>query len=165
MAYTASNIHLQSTFSPHTTRNCVSTNTPPRLTLRPPSFTRRDCFLLTATTALTAVNLPSAFAKDIPLFGLRKKIEKAEEQAEELVKESFENVEKGIENVEKGIENVEKGIETAEKGVVAAEKQFESAGSFGGFAQAGVVAGAEVFGVVIATSIVNGILGSDPQKS
>ncbi|XP_057529112.1 uncharacterized protein LOC130807791 [Amaranthus tricolor] len=158
MAYTASNIHLQSTFSPHTTRNCVSTNTPPRLTLRPPSFTRRDCFLLTATTALTAVNLPSAFAKDIPLFGLRKKIEKAEEQAEELVKESFENVEKGI-------ENVEKGIETAEKGVVAAEKQFESAGSFGGFAQAGVVAGAEVFGVVIATSIVNGILGSDPQKS
>lgn len=81
------------------------------------------------------------------------------------MKESFENVEKGIENVEKGIENVEKGIETAEKGVEAAEKQIESVGSFGGFAQAGVVAGAEVFGVVIATSIVNGILGPDPQKS
>ncbi|MCI71303.1 synechocystis YCF37, partial [Trifolium medium] len=32
-------------------------------------------------------------------------------------------------------------------------------------AQAGVVAGAEVFGVLVATAVVNGILGPEAQKS
>lgn len=108
---------------------------------------RKLIFLLTATTALKAVELPSK-AKDIPLFGLRKKLRKAEEEAEEIVKEGFEAADKGIEAAEKGIVAAEKELETAEKGI-------ESAVSFGGLAQAGVVAGAELVGVLIATSIVN----------
>uniref|UniRef100_A0A803MCP8 Uncharacterized protein n=1 Tax=Chenopodium quinoa TaxID=63459 RepID=A0A803MCP8_CHEQI len=122
---------------------------------------RRGCLIFTATTVLTAVNLPSANAKDIPLFGLRKKLEKAEEKAEEIVKEGFETVEKGIDTVESGIESAEKGVVAAEKGIESAAESV----SFSGLAQAGVVAGAEFLGVLIATSIVNGILGSQPQKT
>jgi hypothetical protein len=114
-------------------------------------------FLLTASTALAAKEYPS-IAEDIPLFGLRKKLRKAEEEAEEIVKEGFNAAEKGI-------ETVEKGIVTAEKGVERAEKEIETAVSFGGLAQAGVVAGAEVLGILVATSIVNGILGPESQKS
>ncbi|XP_010680964.2 uncharacterized protein LOC104896000 [Beta vulgaris subsp. vulgaris] len=151
MASTAS--YLRHHYTPlHPIRNSVS-NTPQRTNARIPSASRRDYLLFTATTVLTAVNLPSANAKDIPLFGLRKRLEKAEEQAEELVKE--------------GLETVEKGVETAEKGVVEAEKQIENAaesGSFSGLAQAGLVAGAELLGVLVATSIVNGILGPEPKK-
>ncbi|KAI5665859.1 hypothetical protein M9H77_15712 [Catharanthus roseus] len=118
---------------------------------------RQLVLLLTATTALKAAELPS-IAEDIGLFGLRKKLKKAEEGAEEIVKEGFEAADKGIEAAEKGIVAAEKGIE-------AAEKEIESAVSFGGFAQAGVVAGAELLGVLIATSIVNGILGPEAKKS
>jgi hypothetical protein len=121
-------------------------------------------FLLTASTALAAKEYPS-IAEDIPLFGLRKKLRKAEEEAEEIVKEGFNVAEKGIESVEKGIVTAEKGIERAEKGIEAAEKEIETAVSFGGLAQAGVVAGAEVLGILVATSIVNGILGPESQKS
>ena len=35
----------------------------------------------------------------------------------------------------------------------------------GGLAQAGAVAGAEVFGILVATAVVNGILGPEAQKS
>lgn len=97
-------------------------------------------------------------AQDIPLFGLRKKLEKVEEEAEVVIKE-------GIESAEKGIEKVERGLETAEKGIETAEREIESAVSFGGLAQAGAVAGAEVVGVLVATSVVNGILGPEAQKS
>ncbi|KAE9445287.1 hypothetical protein C3L33_22815, partial [Rhododendron williamsianum] len=90
-------------------------------------------------------------AQDIPLFGLRKKLKKVEEEAEEVIKE--------------GIESAEKGIETAEKGIETAERAIESTVSFGGLAQAGAVAAAEVVGVVAATSVVNGILGPEGQKS
>ncbi|KAK4416261.1 hypothetical protein Salat_2451600 [Sesamum alatum] len=120
--------------------------------------TRRQCLLLfTATTALKAMEVP-ARAQDIPLFGLRKGLRKAEQEAEEIVKEGFEAVDKGIVAAEKGVESAEKGIE-------AAEKEIETAVSFGGLAQAGVVAGAEALGVLIATSVVNGILGPEAQKS
>ncbi|KAK9284395.1 hypothetical protein L1049_023566 [Liquidambar formosana] len=126
---------------------------------------RRQClFLLTATTALTTKEL-TAKAQDIPLFGLRKKLKKAEEEAEEILKEGFETAEKGIETAERGILTVEKGIETAEKGIETVEKDIETTLSFGGLAQAGVVAGAEVLGVLIATSVVNGILGPEAQNS
>ncbi|CAK9158716.1 unnamed protein product [Ilex paraguariensis] len=125
---------------------------------------RQWLFLLTATTALKAVELPSR-AQDIPLFGLRKKLKKAEEEAEEIVKAGFETAEKGIEAAEKGIEAAEKGLTTAEKGLATAGKEIEKEVSFGGLAQAVVVAGAEVVGVLIATSVVNGILGPEAQKS
>lgn len=120
--------------------------------------TRRQCLLvLTATAALKAAELPSR-AQDIPLFGLRKSIRKVEDEAEQIVKEGFEAADKGI-------EAAEKGIGATERGVVAAEKEIETVLAFGGLAQAGVVAGAEVLGVIIASSIVNGILGPEAQKS
>ncbi|XP_047953170.1 uncharacterized protein LOC125199026 [Salvia hispanica] len=113
--------------------------------------TRRQCLLLlSSAAALKAAELPSR-AQDIPLFGLRKSLRKVEEEAEEIVKE--------------GIEAADKGIEATERGVVAAEKELETVLAFGGLAQAGVVAGAELLGVIIATSIVNGILGPEARKS
>lgn len=99
------------------------------------------------------------------MFGLRKKLKKAEEEAEELVKEGFETAEKGLETAGKGIVTVERGIETAEKEIVTVEKEVVEAVSFGGLAQAGAAVGAEVVGVLVATTIVNGILGPEGSKS
>ncbi|KAK6237543.1 hypothetical protein QUC31_003012 [Theobroma cacao] len=128
----------------------------PALTVSLPNR-RQLLFFLTATTALTVRDAASN-AEDIPLFGLRKKLKSAEEEAVEIVKEGFETAEKGI-------ITVEKGLKTAEKEIEQAEKEIESAVSFGALAQAGAVAGAECLGVVVATSIVNGILGPEAQKS
>nr|GMD53954.1 uncharacterized protein LOC109189255 [Ipomoea batatas] len=125
---------------------------------------RQWIVLLTATTALKGMEMPSR-AEDIGLFGLRKKLKKVEEEAELLVKEGFEAADKGIEAAEKGIEAAETGLSTAEKGIEAAEKEIETAASFGGLAQAGAVAAAEFLGILVATSIVNGILGPEAQKS
>ncbi|KAB2036691.1 hypothetical protein ES319_D03G019200v1 [Gossypium barbadense] len=111
---------------------------------------RQLLFFLTATTALTVKDPPSK-AEDIPLFGLRKKLKKAEEEAAEIVKE--------------GIQTAENGLETAEIEIKTAEEEIESSVTFGALVQAGAVAGAELLGVVAATSFVNGILGADPQKS
>lgn len=126
---------------------------------------RRNCLLLlTATTALNTLQKPSN-AVDIPLFGLRQGLKKVEKEAEELVKEGFETADKGIVAAEKGIKAAEKGVEAAEEEIEAAEKEITTAVSFGGLAQAGAVAGAEAVGVLIATSIVNGILGPEAKKS
>ncbi|CAH9102203.1 unnamed protein product [Cuscuta epithymum] len=106
--------------------------------------------LLTATTTLKGTELPSR-AEKIGLFGVRKRIEKLEEEAELLVKEGF--------------EMADKGIEAAEREIESAEEEIEAAVSFGGLAQAGVVAGAELIGILIATSVVSGILGPEAKKS
>lgn len=104
-------------------------------------------------------------AQDIGLFGLKKKLKKAEEEAEVIVKEGFEAAEKGLDTAERGIVAAEKGIVEAERGIETAEKEIKTAVGFGGLAQAGVVAGAEFLGVLVATSIVNGILGPEARKS
>ncbi|PPD88810.1 hypothetical protein GOBAR_DD14216 [Gossypium barbadense] len=104
-------------------------------------------------------------AEDIPLFGFRKKLKSAEEEAVEIVKEGLETAEKGLETAERGIFTVEKGLKTAEKKIETAEKEIESAVGFGALAQAGAVAGAEFLGVVVATSIVNGVLAAEAPKS
>nr|XP_043607133.1 uncharacterized protein LOC122579098 [Erigeron canadensis] len=112
--------------------------------------TRRQLlFLMTAMTSVTTMERVS-LAEDIGLFGLRKKIKKVEEEAEEIVKE--------------GIETAEKGIEAAERGIEGAEKEIESdidTGFGGGLGQAGVVLGAEAVAVFVASSVVNGILGPE----
>lgn len=125
---------------------------------------RQLLFFLTATTALTVKEPPSK-AEDIPLFGLRKKLKKAEEGTAEIVKEGINTAENGLEMAERGLVTVEKRLESAEKEIKTAEKEIESSVAFGALAQAGAVAGAELLGVVVATSIVNGILGADPRKS
>ncbi|CAN0911899.1 hypothetical protein LINGRAPRIM_LOCUS949 [Linum grandiflorum] len=116
------------------------------------SSRRHMLFLLTAVPALSiSVKEPISRAQDIPLFGLKRKLKKAEEEAELLVKEGFETAEKGLETAEKGLESAERGIENVL--------------SFGGLAQAGVVAGVEVVAVLLATSVVNGILGPEARNS
>ena len=95
------------------------------------------------------------------MFGFRKKLKKAEE----IVKEGFEAAERGLVTAEKGIVTAERGIETVEKGIETVGSEIETVLSFGGLAQAGVVAGAEFVGVLVATSIVNGILGPEAQNS
>ena len=81
------------------------------------------------------------------------------------MKEGFEAADKGLETAEAGIETAEKGIVAAERGIETAEKEIETVLSFDGLAQAGAVAGAEVLGILVATSIVNGILGPETQRS
>ncbi|KAF5779393.1 hypothetical protein HanRHA438_Chr12g0570211 [Helianthus annuus] len=137
----------------HRTPQCPKSPPPPSIQFNSQSR-RQLLLLLTATTAVTAMETPS-MAADIGLFGLRKKLKKAEEEAEVIVKEGFEAAEKGVEAAEKGVEAVEREVEAAEKEV--------SFGFGGGLTQAGVVVGAEAVGVLVATSIVNGILG--PESS
>ncbi|KAK1438969.1 hypothetical protein QVD17_04782 [Tagetes erecta] len=136
---------------------------PPSIQFDSPKQRRQLLFLLTATAAVTAMEVPS-MAVDIGLFGLRKKLKNAEEEAELIVKEGFDAAEKGIEAAEKGIEAAESGIVAAEKGIETAEREIATEVNFGlggGLTQAGVVVGAEAVGVLIASSIVNGILGSE----
>uniref|UniRef100_A0A251T4Y5 Putative YCF37-like protein n=1 Tax=Helianthus annuus TaxID=4232 RepID=A0A251T4Y5_HELAN len=102
----------------HRTPQCPKSPPPPSIQFNSQSR-RQLLLLLTATTAVTAMETPS-MAADIGLFGLRKKLKKA------------------------------------------AEKEV-SFGFGGGLTQAGVVVGAEAVGVLVATSIVNGILG--PESS
>ncbi|KAJ0260400.1 F262 [Hirschfeldia incana] len=124
----------------------------------PLSSSRRNLlFSLTAATVVTGLQ-PASMAETIPLFGIRKKLKKAEEEAVEIVKEGFETAEKGLETAEKGLEAAEKGVETA-------EKEIETAVSYNGLTQAGAVVAAEFVGVLVATSVVNGILGPEAQKS
>uniref|UniRef100_A0A7N0RBP5 Uncharacterized protein n=1 Tax=Kalanchoe fedtschenkoi TaxID=63787 RepID=A0A7N0RBP5_KALFE len=108
-------------------------------------YRRHFLFLTSGAAATFATGQLTAKAEDIGLFGIRKKIKEVEKEAEEIV---------------------EKGVEAAEKGLEAAEEEIESTTTgFGPFAQAGAVAAAEVLGVLVATSIVNGILGPEAQKS
>jgi hypothetical protein len=87
--------------------------------------------LLTASMALAARESTS-IAQDIPLFGLRKKLRKAKEEAKEIAREGFVVAEKGIKSVEREIVKAEKGIERAEKGIETAEREIETVVSFGG---------------------------------
>ncbi|XP_047311454.1 uncharacterized protein LOC124914878 [Impatiens glandulifera] len=123
---------------------------PSRRTVSLPSRREGILLLLTGATTLKVLEYP-AKARDIPLFGIRKKLEKVEEKVEEVIKE--------------GIETAEEGIVSAEKGIETAEKEIESEVRISGLAQAGAVAVAELFAVVVATSVVNGILGPEAQKS
>ncbi|KAM3286257.1 hypothetical protein P3S67_025056 [Capsicum chacoense] len=169
MASTTTSLTLRSLSSP----SLLNANTTPPAKQTPMALPgrRQLISLVTATTVVKALEMPSK-AADIGLFGLRKKLKKVEEEAEELVKEGFEAADKGIVAAEKGIVAAEKGIEAAEKGLVnaekgieAAEEKIESTVSFGGLAQAGAVAGAELVGVLVAGAVVNGILGPEAQKS
>ncbi|KAL5147128.1 hypothetical protein HKD37_06G016868 [Glycine soja] len=71
------------------------------LTALPSVGRRQFLFFLTATTAFT-VREATSVAQDIPLFGIRKSLKKAEEEVEEIVKEGFEAADKGLVATEKG---------------------------------------------------------------
>jgi hypothetical protein len=120
---------------------------------------RRSLLLLLSLPApfLAATASPSR-AANIGLFGIRKKLEKIEEEAAEVVKE-------GEELVEKEIKTAEKGIESA-AAAVGAEAEAAGAGFqiAGDLVQAGAVAGAEAVGVLVGLSVVNGILTPESQK-
>ncbi|XP_068650900.1 uncharacterized protein [Aristolochia californica] len=127
---------------------------------------RRQCLLLlTGWTAVSVATKTPALAEDIPLFGIRKKLRKAEKETEEILREGEMAVEEGLVAAEKGIQTAKKEIESAEKEIEAAEKEIETSVSFGGVAQAVAVAGTEILGVLVASSVVNQILGPEAQES
>ncbi|KAK2657340.1 hypothetical protein Ddye_010392 [Dipteronia dyeriana] len=143
---TVSSISLQ-TLSPPRARTASVQSPKPALAIQ---TNRRKLlfFSLTAMPVLTAME-SSCFATDIGLFGLRKKVRQAEKEA---VKEAA-----------KLVKEAEREIKTAEKEIKTAEVEIETGVvGFGGLAQAGAVAAAEVVGLLAATSVVNGILA--PQK-
>ncbi|KAK3223477.1 hypothetical protein Dsin_010502 [Dipteronia sinensis] len=148
-ASTVSSISLQTLSPPRASTVSHKAAQSPKPALAIQTNRRKLLFVsMTAMPVLTAME-SACFAADIGLFGLRKKVRQAEKlavkEAAKLVKEA----EREIKTAEKKIETAEIEIET---GVVG----------FGGLAQAGVVAGAEVVGLLVATSVVNGILA--PQK-
>ncbi|KAI9078593.1 hypothetical protein K1719_039431 [Acacia pycnantha] len=95
-----------------------------------------------ASTTVTTRE-PTAMAQDIPLFGFQKNLRKAEEVAEEIVREGFEATDKGLETAERGLVTAKRGIEAVMKGIEAAEREISDTLNFGGLTHAGVVAGAE----------------------
>ncbi|KAG6480742.1 uncharacterized protein LOC122015655 [Zingiber officinale] len=116
---------------------------------------RRQCLLF---LALSSAALPfPARSADIPLFGIRNRIKKIEEEAEQIVEKGEKALQKGIESAEKGIVAAEKEIQAAEEGIVASS----SLGVADNLLQAGAVAGAEALGVLVAVSVVNGILAAE----
>ncbi|TVU27731.1 hypothetical protein EJB05_19228, partial [Eragrostis curvula] len=124
-------------------------------------FDRRSAvlLLLSAAGAVAPVASP-ANAASIGLFGIRKKLERAEEAAAEAVRDVEEAA---VEAAEVGGEAVKEAVEAAEKEAsdVAGEGLQLVAGAElagDGLVQAAVVAGAEALGVVVGLSVVNGIL-------
>ncbi|CAN1823200.1 hypothetical protein LINPERHAP1_LOCUS30271 [Linum perenne] len=154
MAATSAQSSVVQALSRNLPRNAPASSRASHVSL---SSRRQMLFLLTAVPALSMKESISR-AQDIPLFGLKKKLKKAEEEAQQLVKEGFQTAEKGLETAEKGLQTAEIGLENAERGI-------ENSLSFGGLAQAGAVAGAEAVAVLVATSVVNGILGPEARNS
>lgn len=83
-----------------------------------------------------------------------------EEEAEEIVREGEEVVEKEIAVVEQGIQAAEEGLAASAAGGVG----LGFGGAAGDLVQAGAVAGAEAVGVLVAMSVVKGILGPEGKK-
>ncbi|CAN6460449.1 unnamed protein product [Victoria cruziana] len=107
--------------------------------------TRRQALTMVVGTGLAGWwRGEPAKAKSIPLFGIRKKLEKVEEEVEE--------------EAEKVVEAAESEIKMAEEDL---QMIVEGGGRTADFLQAGAVVGAEAVGVVIATSVVNGILSPE----
>lgn len=143
---------------------------------------RRSAALLllsTAVPAASAATAPPASAAGIGLFGIRKKLERAEEAAVEAVREVEEAAaeaaavggeavkEAAAEAVREVEEAAAVGGEAVKGAVTEAEKEVASEGlqlvagaelAGDGLVQAAVVAGAEALGVVVGLSVVNGIL-------
>lgn len=140
MVSTASAIYRSYSYAPGITCCRAPAHNQSAAAARSPLLSRRQSLVI--LTACSAGALEArARAQDIPLFGLRRKLEKVEQVAEEIVKE-------GVESAEREIESVER---IAENEVLVLEG--------GGLGQAGLVLGAEAVAVLVATSVVNGILG------
>ncbi|XP_031484249.1 uncharacterized protein LOC116253539 [Nymphaea colorata] len=107
--------------------------------------TRRQALTMVVGTGFAGWwRMEPAKAENIPLFGIRKKLEKVEEAVEK--------------EAEKVVEAAESEIRMAEEDL---QMVVEGGGRTADLWQAGAVVGAEVVGVVIATSVVNGILGPE----
>ncbi|RLM78903.1 uncharacterized protein C2845_PM12G30740 [Panicum miliaceum] len=147
---------------------------------------RRSAVLLLLSAAVPAGTAPPANAAGIGLFGIRKKLERAEESAAEALREVEEAAaeaaaiggeavkEAAAEAVreveEAAVEAAAVGGEAVKDAVVEAEKEAREVAGEGlqlvagaelagdGLVQAAVVAGAEALGVVVGLSVVNGIL-------
>ncbi|KAI5082062.1 hypothetical protein GOP47_0001805 [Adiantum capillus-veneris] len=93
----------------------------------------------------------AAMAKDIPLFGIRKRVEQAEK---EVVKEVKELVKEGEQLVKEGEKEISSVVAPA-AAAVASKPSFDSPPP--AYQAAGVV-GAELVAVLIASSVVTGLV-------
>ncbi|KAG8072900.1 hypothetical protein GUJ93_ZPchr0006g44269 [Zizania palustris] len=142
---TASNLALHAAPTAARLRRCVAASAV--------RFDRRSAVLLLLSAAGAAPAASPANAAGIGLFGIRKKLERAEEAAAEAVREVEEAA---VEAAEVGGEAVKETVEAAEQEGLQLVAGAELAGD--GLVQAGAVAGAEALGVVVGLSVVNGIL-------
>lgn len=122
---------------------------------------RRSAALLLLSTVAPATSAPAASAESIGLFGIRKKLERAEEAVREVEEAAVEAAAIGGEAVKEAVVEAEKEAgDVAGEGLqLVAGAEAELAGD--GLVQAAAVAGAEAVGVVVGLSVVNGILKPD----
>ncbi|CAM6099275.1 unnamed protein product [Calypogeia fissa] len=116
---------------------------------------RREVFSLAALSVLL-LSADKAQAKDVPIFGFRKQLEKAEKAVEgaekAVVKEVKELAKQG-----------EKELKTVSASVKGAVSDIEAGVAVSPVLQAGGVAGAELVAVLVASTVVNGLV-SVPSK-
>ncbi|KAG6549205.1 hypothetical protein Mapa_009191 [Marchantia paleacea] len=125
------------------------------------AVSRREVFSF-ATLSLLLVASEKAEAKDIPLFGIRKKLEQAEKAVEGEVKELEKE---GSALLKAGEKELSKDVKDVSKAVSSAVSELEAGPSSGlsPTLQAGGVVGAELVAVLVASSVVNGLI-SVPSK-
>lgn len=111
---------------------------------------RREVFSL-ATLSVLLLSAEKAQARDIPLFGLRKQLEKAEKAVEGAEKA----VEKEVKQLAK---QGEKEFESVSASVKEAVSDIEAEAAVSPVLQAGGVAGAELVAVLLASTVVNGLI-------
>ncbi|KAL2630584.1 hypothetical protein R1flu_015270 [Riccia fluitans] len=120
---------------------------------------RREVFSFAALSAALLMTSERAEAKDIPLFGIRKKVEQAEKAVEKEVKELEKE---GSALLKAGEKELAKDVEGVEKAVSGAIGEIESVSpsAISPALQAGGVIGAELVAVAVASSVVNGLIGA-----
>lgn len=116
---------------------------------------RREVFSL-ATLSVLLFSADKAQAKDIPLFGIRKQLETAEK--------AVEGAEKAVEKeVKKLATQGGKELEAVSASVKEAVSDIEAEAAVSQLLQAGGVAGVELVAVLVASTVVNGLV-SVPSK-
>ncbi|CAM6024379.1 unnamed protein product [Sphagnum balticum] len=121
------------------------------------SISRRQALALTTLSAvLFSSSQQAAQARDIPVFGFRKVQKQVVDEVKELVKEG----EAEAQAVSGAVSGV---VKTAVADFsVTSSKGFSPEGGLSPAYQAGVVAGAELVAVLVASTVVNGLLS--PSK-
>eukprot|EP00249_Psilotum_nudum_P034580 c53804_g1_i1 orf=539-1012(-) len=128
-------------------------SSPHHIPLSSPNATLPRRFALGLALSLCLTRSSPAIARDIPLFGIRKRVEKIEEAVVEEVQQLVMEGQEAAQLLQEG----EKELSTV---AAAAAASASASVKFNGFSppiQAGAVVGAELLAVLIASSVVNGL--------